>query len=79
MSYYTCFLDEKALITILKVINLNKDFQEKILDKIIEPLVQEQQSIHDYSHIDSDEDDYWPYSDDNDYWPYEYDDDYHTD
>ena len=59
MSYYTIFLDEKTLITILKVIKLNTDLQEKILEKIIDHLVQEQWSIHDYSYVDSDDDPYY--------------------
>lgn len=58
---------------------MNKDLQERILDKIIDHMVQEQWSIHNYSYKDSDEDDYWSYSDYNDYWPYEYDDGYYTD
>jgi len=35
MNYYTMLFDDEVLITILKVINLNRDLKELILDKVM--------------------------------------------
>jgi len=49
MNFYKTFLDEKTLITNLKVVKLYRDLQSLIIDKIINNIVEEEFSIHDYS------------------------------
>ena len=46
MNYYTMFLDDKVLITILKVIKLNRDLQEVILDIIMADIIQTREEEH---------------------------------
>ncbi|KAG5595419.1 hypothetical protein H5410_036651 [Solanum commersonii] len=53
MSFYTIFIDEKTLITILKVIPLNEDLQEFIICKIINDIIREDFSIHEYEESQS--------------------------
>lgn len=39
MSYFQYFLGEKNLITILRVLPLEKDIQEIILDKVLDHII----------------------------------------
>lgn len=60
MSFYTTFIDEKTLVTILKIIPLNKDLQELIIYEIINDIIREDFSIHDYEDVvDIDDDNYY--------------------
>jgi len=49
VNFYKTFPDEKILITILKVVKLYRDLQSLIIDKIIDNIIEEEFSIHDYS------------------------------
>jgi len=46
MNYYTMFFDDKVLITILKVIKLNRDLQEVILDIIMADIIKTREEEH---------------------------------
>ena len=51
MSFYTTFIDENTLVTILKIIHLNRDLHELILCEIINDIIREDFSIHNFEEI----------------------------
>ena len=46
MNFYTYFLSEKTIITIIKCIPLNKDIHFLILETLISSLIEEENFVH---------------------------------
>jgi len=46
MSFLSPFFTDKTLVTILKVVPLNRDVQEEIMWKIIDDMLRDVYSIH---------------------------------
>lgn len=47
-NFYKIFFEDNFLITFLTIINLNRDLQSLILDMLINDIMDEEFSIHDY-------------------------------
>ena len=46
MNFYTYFLSEKTIITIIKCISLNEDIHFLILETLIRSLIEEENFVH---------------------------------